>query len=95
MADFSCRNLTFRANATSRAKPVGQALQEKYREDEDFSRKGATAFLRVFFASLRLCVRNTFFPQSPRGDLSTFRAKQVGRLVAPHQTKKQLTAAQI
>jgi len=80
LADFSCRNLTFRA---------------KYREDKGFSSKGATAFLRVFFASLRLCVRNTFFPQSPRGDLSTFRAKQVGRLVAPHQTKKQLTAAQI
>jgi len=43
---------------------------------EDFSCKGAkaqsaAAFLRVIFAPLRLCVRNSFFLKVPSEDLST------------------------
>jgi len=52
---------------------VWSALHEKYRHEEDFSRKGAKAqrrqaLPRIYRFSLRLCVRNSFFFQ-PRQSL--------------------------
>jgi len=37
--------------------------------------QSAAAFLRVFFAPLRLCVRNRFFPQKPQRGFEYFSCK--------------------
>jgi len=72
---------------------VDGALHEKYREEEDFSRKdkaqSGAAFLRVFFAPLRFCVRNSFFFRRARGYLSTFPAKPVDGPICFRLPKKE------
>ena len=59
---------------------VESTLREKYlcRELSHAKAQSATAFLRVFFAPLRLCVRHIRFPPGrPIQVASTFRAKIV------------------